>query len=195
MVEKETRILLPMCLEFFSEEEWAEIAADSPEYGWCLVVPEVAWRPEQPAGGPDPVAMSREEGVDLASGVLNAQQLTAIFRHLPVDITFVDAEDRVRYFSETPDRVFARSRTIIGRKVHHCHPPSSVDIVERILDDFRSGRQDHAAFWIPFQDKFVHIQYVAVHHEDGTYLGCLEATQDIAPLRQLEGERRLLQYD
>jgi uncharacterized protein len=106
----------------------------------------------------------------------------------------VDADDRVAFFSEGPDRIFARSRAIVGRKVQHCHPPRSADTVNKILDDFRSGRQNVAEFWINFQNKFVHIRYFAVRNHEGQYLGTIELTQDLAPLRLLSGERRLLAY-
>ena len=112
-----------------------------------------------------------------------------------MDLTFVDREDRVRFFSEGPDRVFARPRAVIGRKVQHCHPPASVDVVDHILDDFRTGRQDVAEFWIEFQGRFVHIRYFAVRSGAGEYLGTLEVTQDVTRIRALEGERRLLQYE
>jgi PAS domain S-box-containing protein len=126
---------------------------------------------------------------------LSLKQLAAIFNTLPVDLTFVDADDRVAFFSEGRDRIFARSRAILGRKVQHCHPPKSVDVVNRILDDFRQGRQNVAEFWIQHHGRFVHIRYFAVRDEEGTYLGTLEVTQDLTRLRTLEGERRLLQYD
>ena len=103
----------------------------------------------------------------------------------------VDADDRVAFFSEGPDRIFARSKAIIGRKVQHCHPPRSADTVNKILDDFRSGRQSVAEFWINFQNKFVHIRYFAVRNDEGKYLGTIELTQDLAPFRKLSGERRL----
>jgi DUF438 domain-containing protein len=106
----------------------------------------------------------------------------------------VDADDRVAFFSEGPKRVFARSRAIIGRKVQNCHPPRSVDVVDRILSDFREGRQDVAEFWIQFTGRFVHIRYFAVRNEAGKYLGTLEVTQDVGAIRALEGERRLLEY-
>jgi hypothetical protein len=121
--------------------------------------------------------------------------LLGIFQTLPVDLTFVDAEDRVAFFSEGPDRVFARSRAIIGRKVQHCHPPRSVHVVDQILDDFRSGRQSVAEFWIEFHGRFVHIRYFAVRNEKQEYIGTLEVTQDLTRLRRLEGERRLLEYE
>ncbi|HQL49129.1 MAG TPA: PAS domain-containing protein [Holophaga sp.] len=110
-------------------------------------------------------------------------------------MTFVDAEDRVAFFTEGPERVFERSRAILGRAVQHCHPPKSVDIVERILSDFKAGRQSVAEFWIQLHGKFVHIRYFAIRDEQGAYLGTLEVTQDLTRLRALEGDRRLLQYE
>jgi DUF438 domain-containing protein len=133
--------------------------------------------------------------VVLPTGALNLEQLKAVFAMLPVDVTFVDAEDRVRFFSEGPKRVFARPKAILGRLVQHCHPPGSVHVVERILSDFRSGRQSVAEFWIDFKGRFAHIRYFALHDEAGAYLGTLEVTQDLTHERSLEGERRLLQYD
>jgi DUF438 domain-containing protein len=193
MMYKEENILLPMCLQTFTEDEWAEIHAASPRYGWCLVEPGTGYQPPQ-ARIPEGVVLEEKTGVQLPTGNLTIQQLTAMFATLPVDITFVDAEDRVRFYSEGPDRVFARSKAIIGRKVQHCHPPKSVDVVDRILTDFRGGRQNVAEFWLTFHGKFVHVRYFAVR-ENGNYLGTLEVTQDLTRLRTLEGERRLLQYD
>jgi DUF438 domain-containing protein len=131
----------------------------------------------------------------LPTGNVSLEQLVGIFSTLPLDLTFVDADDRVAFFTEGPERVFARSKAIIGRKVHNCHPPKSVETVDRILSDFKAGRQNVAEFWINFQEKFVHVRYFAVRAPDGHYLGTVELTQDLTPLRALEGERRLLQYE
>jgi hypothetical protein len=131
----------------------------------------------------------------MPTGNVTVEQLTSVLSTLPLDLTFVDVNDRVAFFTEGPDRIFARSKAIIGRKVQHCHPPSSVDIVDRILDDFRAGRQNVAEFWIELRGKFVHIRYFAVRDKEGKYLGTVELTQDIASLRALAGERRLLQYN
>ena len=191
MIYKEEQILLPMCLEKFTPEEWAEVWASSPRYGWCLVGPREGYRPAGTETGP---AGAAANGVPLPTGTLSLAQLTAIFSTLPVDLTFVDADDRVAFFSEGPNRVFARSRAIIGRKVQNCHPPRSVDVVDRILSDFREGRQNVAEFWIQFTGRFVHIRYFAVRSEAGKYLGTLEVTQDVGAIRALEGERRLLAY-
>ncbi len=188
MIFKEENILLPMCQDAFTDEDWAEIWASSPRYGWCLVEPREGYRPQTAARTPG------AGEIPLPTGQLSLEQLMAIFETLPVDLTFVDADDRVAFFSEGPDRIFARSRAVIGRKVQYCHPPKSVDTVDRILSDFREGRQNVAEFWIQMQGRFIHIRYFAVR-ESGRYLGTLEVTQDLTRLRQLEGERRLLEYD
>ena len=192
MIYKEEQILFPICLERFSADEWAEIWASSPRYGWCLVEPREGYRPQ---AAPEHFQPAVNKGVMLPTGNLAFEQLTAIFSTLPVDLTFVDADDRVAFFSEGPNRVFARSKAIIGRKVQNCHPPRSIDVVDRILNDFREGRQDVAEFWIQFTGRFVHIRYFAVRNGAGQYLGTLEVTQDVGHIRALEGERRLLEYD
>jgi len=193
MVHKEENILFPMALDTLTEEDWAGVWLASPAYGWCLVEPRDEYRPPESVVRQG-LMLKQEEAVHLPTGVLTLEQLVAVFKTLPVDITFVDADDRVAFFSEGPDRVFPRSRAIIGRKVQHCHPPKSVDTVDRILSDFRAGRQSAAEFWLSFHGRFVDVRYFAVR-EDGRYLGTLEVTQDLTRLRQLEGERRLLQYD
>lgn len=196
MIDKEEMILIPMCQSMFTLEQWAEIDAESLQYGWCIVEPTVRWQPPVDATpGPQTAALPAGAGVNLGSGVLSPEQLIALFATLPVDITFVDHEDRVRFFSEGPNRVFVRTPVIIGRLVQHCHPPKSVDTVERILDDFRSGRQSLAEFWIDFKGRFVHIRYFALRASDGDYMGTLEVTQDCTHIRSLKGERRLLAYD
>lgn len=194
MVFKEERILLPMALDTLTEDEWGELWLESPRVGWCLVDPAEGYTPPAAVGPRNPLHAPGREMV-LPTGHLTIEQLRCLLQVLPVDLTFVDAEDRVAFFSEGPTRVFARSKAIIGRKVQHCHPPKSVDVVERILGDFRAGRQDVAEFWIAMRERFVHIRYFAVRDEARQYLGCLEVTQDATAIRALEGERRLLQYD
>jgi hypothetical protein len=116
-----------------------------------------------------------------------------VLNTIPFDVTFVDADDTVRYFSEGSERIFARTRAIIGRKVEYCHPPKSVAMVQKILADFREGRQTHAQFWIELGGKFLCIEYFALHDDDGTFLGTLEVSQDLTAKRALQGQRRLLQ--
>jgi DUF438 domain-containing protein len=194
MTRKEEDILLPMMMQTLTEEQWAEIWAQSPRYGWCLVEPRDGYQPPQPEQRAETVDLPEDQAITFPTGQLDFGQLRGIFGALPVDLTFVDADDRVRFFSEG-DRIFSRSKAILGRKVQHCHPPKSVHIVDEIVADFRSGRQNVAEFWIQLHGKFVHIRYFAVRDEAGAYLGTLEVTQDLTRLRALEGERRLLQYD
>lgn len=136
--------------------------------------------------------MAQDRALRFPTGNLTLEQLEGMFRALPVDLTFIDADDRVRYFSEG-ERIFTRSKAILGRKLQNCHPPKSVHMVEQIVSDFRAGRQEKAEFWIELQGKFIHIRYFAVRGAAGEYLGTLEVTQDLAPLRALSGERRLLE--
>lgn len=128
----------------------------------------------------------------MPTGDLDLNQLTGLFSVLPVDVTFVDANDIVRWFSDNGERIFPRTRAVIGRAVVNCHPPKSMDKVQKILDDFRSGAQNHADFWIDLHGtKKVYIRYFAVHDTKGTYLGCLEVSQDITEIQKLDGEKRL----
>jgi DUF438 domain-containing protein len=195
MVDKEERILFPMSLGALTEEEWGEIFRQSPRYGYCLVEPRTGYTPPQPTDPEKLAQVAANESLLFPTGALTPEQLRGIFGALPVDLTFTDAEDRVRFFSEGSGRGFTRSKAILGRKVQNCHPPKSVHTVEQILDDFKSGRQDVAEFWINFKGGVVHIRYFAVRGEGGKYLGTLEVTQDITRIRGLDGERRLLEYD
>ena len=195
MVNKEERILLPMALDTLTREEWGVVWSESPRIGWCMVDPREGYRPPTSSTPPDPLDVPAHRAMVLPTGHLTIEQLQGVFAALPVDLTFVDADDRVGFFSEGPARVFSRSKAIIGRKVQHCHPPRSVDVVERILSDFREGRQDTAEFWIELHGRFVHIRYFAVRSAEREYLGCLEVTQDVTAIRALTGERRLLNYD
>jgi DUF438 domain-containing protein len=197
MIFKEERILLPMSLQKLTEAEWGEIAAQSPRLGYCLVDPVAGWRPKgaEAASAPRSEAEPVVDAIVMPTGALTLAQLQSLFATLPVDLTFVDAEDRVRFFSEGRNRVFHRAKAVIGRKVQNCHPPASVGVVDRILADFRSGAQSVAEFWIQMRGRFVHIRYFALRDEAGAYLGTLEVTQDLTRERSLEGDRRLLQYE
>jgi uncharacterized protein len=192
MIYKEENILFPMALQTLTENEWAEMWAASAKYGWCLVEPRQGYVP--PATFEVVNSVPRDGKIGMPTGNISIEQLVAVLSALPFDLTFVDKDDRVAFFTEGPERIFARSKAIVGRKVQHCHPPSSVDVVDHILDDFRTGRQNVAEFWINFHSRFVHIRYFAVRDASGGYLGTLEVTQDLTPLRGLQGERRLLEY-
>ncbi len=193
MIDKEEQILFPMCLDTLSDAEWFEIGQQSGEYGYCLYDPTDTW---QPAGLPTERADSHrgEARIQLPSGGFKLGELQAVLNTIPFDLTFVDKDDTVRYFTQGRERIFARSRAILGRKVQYCHPPTSVDVVQRILDDFRAARQNHAQFWITLRGRFISIEYFALRDPDGQYLGCLEVSQDLTEKRALEGEQRLLSY-
>jgi uncharacterized protein len=194
MIYKEENILFPMSLQTLSEDEWAEVWLASPKYGWCIVEPRQGYVPAVSVRA-ESINVPHTGALMLPTGNVSLEQLAGIFGTLPLDLTFVDADDRVAFFTEGPDRVFARSKAIIGRKVQNCHPPKSVETVDQILSDFKAGRQNVAEFWINFQEKFVHVRYFAVRTGDGRYLGTVELTQDLTPLRALQGERRLLEYE
>jgi DUF438 domain-containing protein len=192
MVMKEEEILLPMCLDKLTDEEWYLIEQQSPEIGFCLYDPDVEWKPE----GVKSVSVSRALNgmVQLPTGKFNLQELLAIFNTLPVELTFVDNLDKVRFFSHGKNPIFKRNRAVIGRDVRLCHPPKSVHLVEQILSDFRSGKQERAVFWLEMKGLFVYIEYYALRDENGKYLGTLEVVQDITSLRKTEGEQRLPSY-
>ena len=126
------------------------------------------------------------------TGALNVNELLVLLNTLPVDITFVDKDDTVRYFSDSKDRIFRRTKAVIGRNVQNCHPPQSLDVVNKILTSFKNGEKDFYEFWIDLRGKFVHIRYFALRDAARNYLGTMEVTQDATPIRALQGEKRLL---
>ena len=193
MIYKEEKILFPMCMDTFNEIDWYEIQMQSDEIGYCIYYPETKWEPE--TTNKAELEKDNSKRIKLSTGSLLPEELEGMINSLPIDLTFVDKDDKVRYFSEGTDRVFTRSKAILGRLVQFCHPPSSVHIVNQIVDDFKAGRQDKAAFWINFQGKFVHIAYYAVRDAERNYLGTVELTQDVQEYKNLEGERRILNYD
>jgi uncharacterized protein len=192
MIAKEEEILLPMSLEKLSESDWFSIYSHTIEFGYCLYDPQTEWKPE--GTQVSPLSYNTGKAIQLSTGSFNPDELESIFRTLPLDLTFVDKDDKVKFFSLGPERIFVRNRAILGRDVRMCHPPSSVHIVEQILNDFRSGKQSSASFWINMKGKFIYIDYYAVRDKDGNYLGTLEFTQDLTRLRELQGEQRLLSY-
>ena len=191
MISKEENILFPMILDTFSQAEWATISAHSKEF-------ETSWVTDPPAYLPQLVIEEKQETIvssgslPLSAGSLTFAEVNAIFNTVPFDMTFVGADDKVKFFTQGKERVFSRPLSVIGREVKNCHPPQSVHVVEKIVEDLRSGKKNHEDFWINFKGMFVHIRYYAIRNEKGEYLGTLEVTQDIAPIRALEGEKRLM---
>lgn len=186
---KEENILFPMALELIGDAEWNDIKASMDDLGYCYFTPEDAIG-KKIALKKD--AKEQEGEITFEIGSITKDELEALLNTLPVDITFVDKEDTVRYFSQSKERIFPRAKAVIGRKVQQCHPQKSVDVVIQILDDFRNGRRDAAEFWIQLKERLILIRYFAIRSKENEYLGCLEVTQDITDLKKIEGEKRLL---
>ena len=181
MVYKEEKVLIPESLGRFTEADWKQMAD------------EVAGRVGKPLVSYDEESYAVPEGfIPLKTGALSADQIDLMLTNLPVDITFVDENDEVRYFSQGKERIFTRTAAIIGRKVQNCHPPQSGHVVQKILEDFKAGVRDVAEFWIQMGAAFVHIRYFALRDDAGTYKGVIEVSQNVAGIRALEGEKRLL---
>lgn len=191
MIFKEENILLPMLLETLTQDEWKKIAEESGEIGF-LVEKVPVWNPVAEYQAEIKEEKKEAGVITLPTGVLRAEELIQLLNTLPFDITFVDKDDVVKYFSQSSERVFPRTKAVIGRNVSNCHPPASVHIVEQIVADFKSGKKDHEDFWIKMGDKYILIRYYAVRSETGEYLGVLEVTQDIKPIQEITGEKRLV---
>jgi len=192
MIMKEEEILLPMCMDKLTDEDWYAVDQQTMEFGYCLYDPQDEWKPEGMTTSE--VVYNTKNSIQLTTGSFGIDELEALFKTLPIDITFVDKDDKVKFFSHGPNRIFTRNRAILGRDVRMCHPPSSVHVVDQIIEDFRSGKESSAAFWINMQGRFIYIEYFAMRGKEGDYLGTIEFTQDLTQLRKLEGDQRLLSY-
>jgi len=201
MFYKEEHILLPNALERLTDTDWRAIHAQEDEFGFSFATPGTDWPRDEVQKSTETATIiqntqpERNEPMSdfpLTNGDLTIKQIDMMLKNLPVDITFVDENDTVRYYSETPGRIFKRTAAVIGRKVQNCHPPASVDKVVKIVEDFRAGKRDVAEFWIQMKGKFIHIRYFAMRDAAGAYKGTLEVSQDLTHLRELEGEKRLL---
>jgi hypothetical protein len=195
MIFKEENILFPMAADTLTQDEWITIRDESEEIGYSLTAPTEKWKPERV----DLEEQEQQEGkeadkgyVKFETGILNPKEISAIFNHLPVDITFVDKNDIVKYFSQAKERIFPSTKSVIGREVSNCHPPASVHVVEDIVNDFKSGKKDSEEFYIRLGEMYVYIRYFAVRDEKGEYMGTLEVSQNIQPIQEIKGEKRLL---
>jgi len=192
MFYKEKQILFPMCMDTLTELDWYEIYTQSDEIGYCIIAPTVEWKPKiNVSNKPE---TKNDNKIKFSSGSFSVNELESMLNSIPQDITFVDKDDKVRYFSQGKERIFDRNKAILGREVQFCHPPSSVHIVNQIVDDFKTGKQDEAVFWINMGGKLIHIAYYAVRNNN-EYLGTVEVSQDITQINKIEGDRRLLTYD
>ncbi|MBN2861341.1 MAG: DUF438 domain-containing protein [Sphaerochaetaceae bacterium] len=192
MIIKENDILIPMVSEIFTPHEWKTIADGIDEFADSYVESEHTWEPEKES---EEVQAKLSEGlITLPSGHFTPEELTLVLNILPVDITFVDKNDRVAYFSQSSERIFPRTLAIIGREVANCHPPASVHIVERIVNDFKSGARDVAEFYLHLGEVYVHIRYFAIRNEKKEYMGTVEVAQNIAPIQAISGDKKLLDW-
>lgn len=199
----EEKILYPTSAKKLNTHEWADIKLGEPEIGYAWVTPSNLWDAQlAKVTQPVPIDEQKETGVSqkdqskiqLSQGLLTTEQIDLILKNLPVDITFVDENDKVRYYSDTKDRIFPRSPAIIGREVQNCHPPKSVHIVNDIVKNFKEKEKDVVEFWIQMDGKFIHIRYFPIYDKNGTYKGVIEVSQEVSHIKKLEGERRLLDW-
>ena len=204
MIFMEEKILFPTSMKKLTEEEWSRIRQEEQEIGlaWLeqtqqddLLKTQLPPSPEQVYYGDEEDMMDKPIQIPLNEGYLTQQQLDLMLRTLPFDITFVDEHDQVRYYSATDDRVFPRTPSIIGRDVKNCHPPKSAHIVENIVKAFKNKERDSAEFWIQLQEKTIPIRYYPLYDAGGTYRGTIEVSQDITEIKDIEGERRLLDWE
>ena len=199
----EEKILYPTSAKKLNTHEWADIKLGEPEIGYAWVTPSNLWDAQlAKVTQPVPIDEQKETGVlqkdqskiQLSQGLLTTEQIDLILKNLTVDITFVDENDKVRYYSDTKDRIFPRSPAIIGREVQNCHPPKSVHIVNDIVKNFKEKEKDVVEFWIQMDGKFMHIRYFPIYDKNGTYKGVIEVSQEVSHIKKLEGERRLLDW-
>lgn len=194
MIFKEEKILFPTSQEKLNIQDWVEVLKESAKIGFGFIEKpqetEALIAELQKAIIEEPRA--KEKCIVFSTGELHFEELLSIFQALPVDITFIDKDDTVKFFSEGPNRIFLRTKSILGRKVQNCHPPKSVHVVESILQSFKEGRRKMVDFWIDYRGKYVYIKYLALYDRQGNYLGTLEVSQDISSIKKLEGEKRLL---
>lgn len=186
---REERILFPVISAIVSEEKLNSLLPESIEIGFSFVQPELSEVKTS-------ILTSENSGeVDLKTGSITPDQIRLIFNHLPVDITYVDENNKVKFFSTPEKRIFRRTNSIIGRDVKNCHPHESVHVVEQIVEAFRRGEKDKASFWIQMKGEFILIQYFAIRDESGNYKGVVEVSQEITEIKNLKGEQRLLDWE
>jgi PAS domain S-box-containing protein len=196
-IYKENNILFPTALQVVTEQEWKDARKEFDEIGYCCFTPEqMITKPVAKKIETQKPAAAMAEGVlQFEAGALSREEIEAVLDTLPIDITFVDKEDAVKYFNKAEKRVFVRAKSVIGRKVQLCHPQKSIHIVNKIVEAFKKGEKDVAEFWIQMNNRLIQIRYFAVRDKSGKYLGTMEVTQDITDLKKIEGQKRLLDWE
>ena len=215
LIEKEETVLYPTSLAMIRPDEFEEMKAGDREIGFAWIKVGAGNRTEESkkplpateAAGfaSDLAALLGKYGfsggstpgqlLEVATGQMTLEQINLVYKHMPVDFSYVDENEIVRFYTDTDHRVFPRSKNVIGRDVKNCHPRTSVHLVEEIIDKFRRGEQDEVDFWINKPGLFIYIYYVAVRDEEGRFRGILEMMQDCTRIRSLEGSRTLLSWD
>ena len=220
LMDKEENILYPTSLEMINEEEFRYMAEGDQEIGFAYITVDKEKSGNQnnafPSANTSPLAglssapgfaeelagllgkygfNNKEEKLNVSTGQLTLEQINLIYQHMPVDLSYVDENELVCFYTDTKHRVFPRSKNVIGRDVKNCHPKASVHIVEEIIKKFRSGEQDKAEFWINKPDLFIYIIYYAVRDENGKFRGVLEMMQDCTHIRSLQGSQTLLTWE
>ena len=191
--DKENNVLFNAAMQHLSESEFTSVGKEFDEIGYCQFTP--TEKKSENESDMDTTSQTTGNSIAFDTGDVTKEQLESLLNTLPVEITFIDDKDTVRYFSKPKDMIFTRTKAIIGRKVQMCHPEKSVHLVNKIVEEFRNGTKDVAEFLIKMGEKYVYIRYFPVRNPEGKYLGCMEVTQDIAPLQELSGERRLLDWE
>ncbi len=191
---KENNILFPTALKIFTEQEWKDVREEFDEIGYCCFTPPQLVATPQVSETKQKIEAVHEGILQFDTGSLSKEEIEAILNVLPVDISFVDADDTVKYFNKAEKRIFVRTKAVIGRKVQLCHPQKSIHIVNKILEAFKKGEKDVAEFWITMNNRLIHIRYFAVRNSNGKYLGTMEVTQDLTDIKKIEGEKRLLDW-
>ena len=202
MVFMEERILFPTAVRKLPPKAWAAIRKGESAIGYCWIEPGNLWDANIVGGDSLEAApiessesvRSGDEKISLDTGALSAAQINLMLKNLPFDMTYVDENDKVAYYSEGKERIFPRSPGIIGREVANCHPPKSVHVVEKIVEALKKGEKDQAEFWIQMNGMFIHIRYFPIFDEQGKYRGIIEISQEVSGIRSLEGEHRLLEW-
>lgn len=185
-IYKENHILYPAALQTIGADEWSEIREQCDELGYCCFTPRYIKAEEKKE------AETSDGALGFDTGSLTKEEIEAMLNALPVDITFVDTYDNVRYFNKAEGRVFPRTKAVIGRKVQMCHPSKSIHIVNKVVENLKTGKRKSADFWIDINERKVLIRYFPVKDQKGEFLGVMEVTQDITDIKKIEGERRLL---
>ncbi len=202
LIGKEEEILYPTSLDMLTEDEFRQMRLGDDEIGYANIEKPTEFLPQKDNSFTDELTAllqkhgygKTDETLKVAEGLLTLEQINLIYKHLPVDFSYVDEDNKVRFYSDTEHRVFPRSRSAIGRDVKNCHPQRSVHIVEEIIEAFKAGKQDRAEFWINKEGVFIYILYVAVRDAKGNYRGVLEMMQDTSHIRSLEGSQTLLNW-